>query len=554
MTASSSKKRKTTSTGNFKEDRQKIRSLEASLSDKTKLNNLVELIDLAKSRSNAQTIHAAMHSLHRLFTRWQMNGDLDRSAQAGTSEAAQKVTSWLCDQYDDYLQWLRLLLSHEEPGLQLPSLKIQMALIKTQTEYVKEQYNKYRFPDAIFKPLVYAVITNPNLSELLRKEFLEKYVNAYDDIRYHFYQRSAEIMEESLGKKAGLKTIAKNVFSIIEAIQSMPTEENEINEFWTAHSNPHAKKNAEEDKFDDAMMIGDDDDLLLGDSGLVSDNEDATEKKKTTGKKKKPSPLLNLKAHKRVFQSCWITFLRMPLTEELYKKTLLILHKRILPHLLNPTFLMDFLTDSYNVGGAVSLLAINGLFVLITEHNLDYPDFYPKLYSLLDRNVMHVKFRSRFFRLLDIFLSSPLLPAALIAAFIKRLARLSLTAPPAASVIIVPFIYNLLRRHPTLMKMIHSTNAIGKSDDPYDHNEMNPYECHALESSLWEVQTLAEHYYANVSTLAKIFSEKFLKPKYNLEDFMDHTYSTFFTTEIERKRKRDPAMAFEKPGENEWEL
>jgi U3 small nucleolar RNA-associated protein 19 len=35
-----------------------------------------------------------------------------------------------------------------------------------------------------------------------------------------------------------------------------------------------------------------------------------------------------------------------------------------------PKLLMDFLTDSYNVGGAVSLLALNGLFTLITEHNL----------------------------------------------------------------------------------------------------------------------------------------------------------------------------------------
>lgn len=76
------------------------------------------------------------------------------------------------------------------------------------------------------------------------------------------------------------------------------------------------------------------------------------------------------------------------------------------------------------------------------------------------------------------------------------------------------------------MKLIHSNDAVGKADDPFDFEEKNPYECHALESSLWEVQTLAQHYYANVSTLAKIFSEKFLKPKYNLEDFMDHTYAT----------------------------
>lgn len=162
------------------------------------------------------------------------------------------------------------------------------------------------------------------------------------------------------------------------------------------------------------------------------------------------------------------------------------------------------------------------------------------------------------------------------AAFVKRLARLSLTAPPAATVIIIPFIYNLMRRHPTCMTMIHRNDAVGQAEDPYVYEEKDPYKCKAMESSLWEVQTLAEHYYANVSTLAKIFSDKFLKPKYDLEDFMDHTYTTvsdinsrplsrllctddllyaqFFDTEVNRKQKKAPALAFEKPGECTWEI
>lgn len=115
----------------------------------------------------------------------------------------------------------------------------------------------------------------------------------------------------------------------------------------------------------------------------------------------------------------------------------------------------------------------------------------------------------------------------MIAAFIKRMGRLSLTAPPAACVIIIPFIYNLLKRHPTCMCLIHSNKTIDNAaTDPFIMEELDPYESKAIDSSLWEVKTLSEHYYANVSTLAKIFSEQFLKPKYNLEDFLDHTYAT----------------------------
>lgn len=36
----------------------------------------------------------------------------------------------------------------------------------------------------------------------------------------------------------------------------------------------------------------------------------------------------------------------------------------------------------------------------------EYPDFYRKLYGLLDPSIFHVKYRARFFHLADLFLSS----------------------------------------------------------------------------------------------------------------------------------------------------
>jgi U3 small nucleolar RNA-associated protein 19 len=64
--------------------------------------------------------------------------------------------------------------------------------------------------------------------------------------------------------------------------------------------------------------------------------------------------------------------------------------------------------------------------------------------------------------------------------------------------------------------------------------------------------------------MCKIFSEAFTKPGYSMEDFLDHTYNTvcaylspcdmdaddarllqLFETEINRKVKREPALAVE---------
>jgi U3 small nucleolar RNA-associated protein 19 len=207
----------------------------------------------------------------------------------------------------------------------------------------------------------------------------------------------------------------------------------------------------------------------------------------------------------------------------------------IAPWFTSPELLADFLTDSYNSGGSISLLALSGVFYLIQERNLDYPSFYTKLYSLLDREILHSKHRSRFLRLMDTFLASTHLPAALVASFVKRLARLSLNAPPSAIVFVVPWMYNILKSHPLCTFMIHRDTRgaeikemieNGGLSDPYIPHEADPMETRAIDSCLWEIVQLQSHYHPNVATIAKIISEQFTKQSYNLEDFLDHSYSS----------------------------
>ena len=51
------------------------------------------------------------------------------------------------------------------------------------------------------------------------------------------------------------------------------------------------------------------------------------------------------------------------------------------------------------------------------------------------------------------------LPSYLVAAFIKRLSRLSLTAPPSGLAVILPFVFNLVRRHPNCEVLMHRPDA-----------------------------------------------------------------------------------------------
>lgn len=251
--------------------------------------------------------------------------------------------------------------------------------------------------------------------------------------------------------------------------------------------------------------------------------------------KKQSHPLFSLSQHKKQAQEAWLALMRLGMSKDQKKKALEIMTISIVPWFTTPELLMDFLTDCYNNGGATSLLALSGVFYLIQERNLDYPLFYPKLYSLLDADILHSRHRSRFFRLLDTFLASSHLPAALVASFVKRLARLTLNAPPSAIVAVVPWMYNILKKHPLCTFMIHRVprSAEEKAEieseglaDPFLPDEQDPMKTNAIDSCLWEIVQLQSHYHPNVATIAKIISEQFTKQFYNIEDFLDHSYGS----------------------------
>ncbi|RYP90349.1 hypothetical protein DL770_003496 [Monosporascus sp. CRB-9-2] len=160
---------------------------------------------------------------------------------------------------------------------------------------------------------------------------------------------------------------------------------------------------------------------------------------------------------------------------------------------------------------------------------------------------------SRFLRLLDTFLSSTHLPAVLVASFIKRITRLCLNAPPAAIVAVIPWIYNLFKKHPLCTFMMHRELRTTEEKesiedqgltDPFIPDEEDPMETRAIDSCLWEVVQLQSHCHPNVATIAKIVSEQFTKQSYNIEDFLDHSYSSLLDAEMSKQIKKAPVVEF----------
>lgn len=244
-----------------------------------------------------------------------------------------------------------------------------------------------------------------------------------------------------------------------------------------------------------------------------------------------------------------------------HKQLLILLLEKVLSNLDKPLLLTDFLMDSLDVGGPVSLLALQGIFTLIQVHNLDYPNIYSKLYSMFEPEIFHTKYKSRLFHLSDLFLSSTHLPETLVAAFAKRLARLALLAPPLDATIICMFIGNLILRHPGLKTLIH-TNANNiahiTSHDPYIMDESDPVKSNAINSSLWEIRSLQQHVLPSVAEAAAFINKPLPKVEFDMHKYLNLLGGDdVFDREIKRNREL-VALAIAKPisggGENSNDL
>nr|CAD1818869.1 unnamed protein product [Ananas comosus var. bracteatus] len=307
----------------------------------------------------------------------------------------------------------------------------------------------------------------------------------------------------------------------------------------------------------------------------VSSKISSTDGKATNINSDLSSTSLVTKKLKSKFTKAWLSFLKLPLPLDVYKEVLATLHQNVIPSMANPAILSDFLTRSYDIGGVVSVMALSGLFILMTQHGLEYPKFYEKLYALLTPSVFMAKHRAVFFQLLDMCLKSTYISASLAAAFAKKLSRLALSVPPSGELIIIAVIHNLLRRHPSINFLVHwddeeaNADASVKGDQPNEnervsdaaplmHNkeqgvdlfnseETDPVKSKAMRSSLWEIDTLRHHYSPAVSRfVASLENDLTIRAKTTevaVADFSSGSYATVFRDEIRRRIKQVP-LAF----------
>ncbi|POM67091.1 Nucleolar complex protein 4 [Phytophthora palmivora] len=558
-----------------------IKQLEAKIKEDVKQINELPKVVKALQHSDKAVAQAAMQSVRRVLLFFLEKGDLKvkpteaaKKPKGSDTQAIDKFRSWIWDVYVNFIQEMLQWLgdAQTDSNLRVGALRTLMEFVSREGEI--RGGNAPTFGNETFTRVVQELTTTEKLKGELASVFKGEYVGAYMDVQYYMLKNLAQILDSALSKENDETTdltLVANALRMLGMVQ-MPYDAEEITSFLVEPKN----SNLSEQELVSSDNESDSDEEVLATAGTK--RKTASDTKKTT---KKTRGLRSVKQHQHAFSLAWIAVLRHKLPQASYKKVLVQLPDEIMPHLVNPLLLADFLTDSYSIGGVTSLLALNSLFILIQDYNFDSPDFYNKLYALLDDPTLYsAKQRDRFFGLLSLFLSSTHLPAYTVAAFAKRLSRSALTAEPGAILFIIPMVYNLILRHKECLQLIHRTGAFTAAEkaakrreelssgsavdaaakklsnektalvlkdghDPFENDEIDPIKCNALQSSLWELYTMKHHYNADVALKARMFEEKLRHQFVDVDESMEITYKSLFDKQLKRKEKGKVPLAFQ---------
>ena len=478
---------------------QEIKSKAAGVVESRKnANNILAIMSHLELDEPSVTASAAITALKRIFTLALEKHEIDDGVKETPEMSADdKYKHWMTERFGEVVKKLCALMHHPKGSISSLSITSLMALVSVSWTNQDTRASDWRprEKDCLYS-LALSTFSNKHSSKGVTAR-LQEYL-LYTDVKFYILKHLSKILGIALKGEKVNAVFTENVLAFLEVL-SMENVQS---------GNTFLCKDIS--------------------TGISNFKFDPMEMKKS-------------------FSNCWLQILKCRITLDQYKRVLLILDKAVLPHLAKPLLMTDFLISAYNVGGSISLLALSGVFTLITKHNLEYPEFYTKLYQLLTPELLHVKYKARFFHLADIFLSSSHLPAYLVAAFIKRLSRLCLTAPSSIIPMVIRFIHNLIHRHPSLNKMLDNEGG-EDMEDPYDNNEKDPAKCGAIDSSLWEIVSLQHHVLPQVSQVARDLVEKGLR---EMElDFSSHLETTFqdlFEKETKKKIFENVPVNWEMP-------
>lgn len=224
----------------------------------------------------------------------------------------------------------------------MTALTILFDLLRVETERLSTFASPptYRFADALWSRIYTGLVAKPLRADV-KTEFLLRYLNHFDDIRYYFLRETASQAD---------KSDATRVLTLLEAIDSMPSFGEAISTFWAGAPSRRVEEAAARPKKKRKREDG-----STGIFDAPSEEDEAPQTEAKAVKQKLPT-LLDITAHRKTFSAAWFAMLPQLKSEGELKRVLVVLHSRIMPHLHRPAALMDWLADCCDAGALAPLV------------------------------------------------------------------------------------------------------------------------------------------------------------------------------------------------------
>lgn len=485
------------------------------LQDRKNANRIIDLIDTLANLDSIQAGNLYIESLIRCLSKiWTNYIDsremvLFKDDDTGQHSKINKFKSWLISLYESTINLFSGILENKQSNY---PLKLRQLCLESLIKFVEEE-GKFPYRSAIhndeisFPVELLERIVRSLISELFYNQELitiySKY--QYDDLLHFTMKILHKIIDENKG--CNNQNLILNIIEMLFPIRLIAPEDllpkSLQSEFKIKKSNDGRKTMI---RLCELQRIENSD---------TNCNYMAKWIQLPTRKFK-----FDYQRDAQIYSSLWLKFFTFPLPPQVFKKSLLHLDKYAMRHFENPLLLADFLINSFQMGGIISILSLSPLYTLIHKCNLEYPNFFGQLYGLLEPAITYVNHRPRFLFWCDLFLTSTHISAAIVASFAKKFARLTIYSTPDTILILLPFIGNLFIRHPLIKRML-DYKQIEPEQDPFLDHEQDPEKTNALNSYMWELNLLQSHYLPEIASLSKQICSELPRYEWNMEDILE---------------------------------
>ena len=149
-------------------------------------NKLVTLMNFCwnqDSHDDGEESTLAVVAVCRIFCRLMASGKMSRYHDTSHSDAV--VVQWLHDRYNDYKEILLNAFSRNDTSNQSTALTLIMRLFKEEATHLRKSDETLWRTGTFAKALKALMDVGP--SAAVQDEFMQKYFQEYDDVRFHTF-------------------------------------------------------------------------------------------------------------------------------------------------------------------------------------------------------------------------------------------------------------------------------------------------------------------------------------------------------------------------------